>query len=168
MAEGGPGGLTMSGLAVGAGVARATPYRYFPDVASALTAWHEQQVLGHLAHLRHVHDASNPETALRDVLTTYAAMSSTHADAAWAANLHSGEHMVGPRAQLRTFFRSVLLEAVARGEVRDDVDIDVLTGFCLHALAAGAGTPSDPAPAALTTLVLDAICTRDSGTHQHR
>jgi AcrR family transcriptional regulator len=155
-----PAELTMSGLAARAGVARATLYKYFPDAAAAVAAWHERQVRDHLAHLRHVHEVAEPDARLSAVLAAYVVMSSTHARADWAAGLHTGDHMGGPRAELRSFLRDVLQAATARGEVRDDVDVDTLTAFCLHALAAVPESPSETAPGELTTLVLDAIGTR--------
>src|SRR3954451_13920639 len=54
--ERGLSAVTMSEVAERAGIGRATLYKYFPDVASILTAWHEQQIGDHLQHLAAVRD----------------------------------------------------------------------------------------------------------------
>src|SRR3954462_7349259 len=56
VAEHGLASVTMSQIAGRAGIARATLYRYFPDVEAILVAWHERQVDRHLRQLVEVRD----------------------------------------------------------------------------------------------------------------
>ena len=43
--------VTMSDIAEETGIGRATLYKYFPDVETILSAWHQRQVEAHLAEL---------------------------------------------------------------------------------------------------------------------
>ena len=54
----GPSAVTMSQIALEAGVGRATLYKYFPDVDAVLVAWHERQVDAHLKELAAVRDGT--------------------------------------------------------------------------------------------------------------
>ncbi|MGA8586204.1 MAG: TetR/AcrR family transcriptional regulator, partial [Roseiarcus sp.] len=61
-------------VATGAGIGRATLYKYFPDVETILVAWHERQVSGHLEHLARIRDQASPGRRLEAVLEAYALM----------------------------------------------------------------------------------------------
>jgi hypothetical protein len=50
--------------------------------------------------------------------------------------------------------RDLLTEAVATGEVRNDVAPDELASYCLHALAAAGSLPSKAAVQRLVTVTL--------------
>ncbi len=50
--------------------------------------------------------------------------------------------------------RDTVVEAVAAGDIRDDVAPDELTTYCLHALAAASSLPSKAAIRRLVTLTL--------------
>ncbi|MEO7119383.1 MAG: TetR/AcrR family transcriptional regulator, partial [Candidatus Limnocylindrales bacterium] len=52
VAEQGPLGVSMSGIAERTGIGRATLYKYFPDVQSILVSWHARDFTGHLERLR--------------------------------------------------------------------------------------------------------------------
>lgn len=147
VAEHGLTGVTMSQIAKETGIGRATLYKYFPDVASILTAWHERQVDDHLRQLVRVRDeAAGPFPRLEAVLTAYAAgiaHGSGHDDEA-AGLLHRGDHVAAAHERLRAFVRELAADAAAAGDVRRDVPPEELAGYCLHALGAAAGL-SDPA-----------------------
>src|SRR5438105_15409248 len=65
--------VTMSQIAEETGIARATLYKYFPDVEAILVAWHERQISGHLQQLAHVRDqAGDPHERLEAMLAAYA------------------------------------------------------------------------------------------------
>ena len=51
VAEHGLRGVTMSRIAAEAGIGRATLYKYFPDVETILSEWHQDQIAEHLTHL---------------------------------------------------------------------------------------------------------------------
>ena len=73
VAERGLTAVTMSQIAEETGIGRATLYKYFPDVAAILDAWHQQHVARHLERLRGVRDRHDgPASALRAVLEEYA------------------------------------------------------------------------------------------------
>jgi AcrR family transcriptional regulator len=132
--------VTMSQIAEETGIARATLYKYFPDVEAILIAWHERQISGHLEHLAVLRDeAGSAGEGLEAVLEAYALIRHEHHGSDLAALLHQGEHVARAHDHLRHFIRDLLSEATETGDVRDDVAPDELANYCLHALtAAGA------------------------------
>ncbi|WP_405933049.1 TetR/AcrR family transcriptional regulator [Streptomyces sp. NBC_00827] len=148
VAEQGLRGVTMSRIAEETGIGRATLYKYFPDVESILLAWHERQITGHLHQLAELRDGpGGAGERLAAVLDTYAFIQHRrHGHGAeLSALLHRGEHVLHAERHLHGFVRDLLAEAAAAGEVRDDVAPDELATYCLHALAAAGGLPSEPA-----------------------
>ncbi|MEU6812872.1 TetR/AcrR family transcriptional regulator [Streptomyces sp. NPDC046831] len=147
VAEQGLRGVTMSRIAEGSGIGRATLYKYFPDVESIMVAWHEQQIAGHLAELAGLGERPGPPgERLEAVLERYAFIQQQrHGHGAeLSAVLHRGDHVAHAEQHLRHFVQGVLAEGVQTGEVREDVSPDELAGYCLHALA-GAGALSSKA-----------------------
>lgn len=160
VAEQGLTSVTMSKIAEKAGIGRATLYKYFPDVEAVLMAWHERQVATHLDHLTAARDqADTPAERLRAVLRTYALTSRTreHHGPDLAAVLHRGDHVTRAHQHLSDFVRDLLAEGAAAGELRDDVDPAELATYCLHALSAATGLPSDEAVHRLVTVTLDGL-----------
>src|SRR3712207_5654546 len=100
VAEHGVFSVTMSQIAEKTGIGRATLYKYFPDVEAILLAWHERQIIGHLAQLAEVRDqAGGAAERLEAVLEVYALISHErfsheHPGPELAALLHRGEHVV--------------------------------------------------------------------------
>ena len=69
--QGGLTSLTMSAIAEGAGITRATLYKYFPDVDTILRGWNERQVERNLAELVAARDRGGaPEQRLAHMLET--------------------------------------------------------------------------------------------------
>ena len=101
VAEHGLQAVTMSQIAKGTGIGRATLYKYFPDVEAILLAWHERQIAAHLDYLAEVRDqARGARERLRAVLEAYALILHAHhghQDAELAAFLHRSKH-VAPSA----------------------------------------------------------------------
>lgn len=149
VAEHGLTGVTMSQIAKESGIGRATLYKYFPDIESILAAWHERHVGGHLHHLTEVAEAggvASPGERLAAVLREYATLSRQHRDGSdLAALLHQGEHVVRAHAHLSDFLTTLVREAAERGEIRDDIPPGELAAYCLHALTAASGLPSEAA-----------------------
>ncbi|WP_280879088.1 TetR/AcrR family transcriptional regulator [Streptomyces pseudovenezuelae] len=140
--------VTMSRIAEESGIGRATLYKYFPDVESILTAWHEEQIAGHLRELGALRDGSgDPGERLAAVLEAYAFIQQRrHGHGAeLGALLHRGEHVAGAERHLHHFLRELLAEGARAGDIRDDVSPDELAGYCLHALAAAGALPSKAA-----------------------
>jgi AcrR family transcriptional regulator len=156
VAEHGPASVTMSKIAERTGIGRATLYKYFPDVETILTAWHERQISAHLEHLAQIREhAANP---LEAVLEAYAFIAYEHdAGDPLAAMLHRGEHVAEARRRLRGFVRELLAEGAQVGEVRDDVAPDELACYCLHALTAAAGLPSEAAVKRLVAVTMTGL-----------
>lgn len=138
--------VTMSKVAEQAGIGRATLYKYFPDVESMLTAWHERQVAEHVHQLIEVRDhASSPADRLEAVLMHYAEICYHHHDGEVVAMLHRGEHVARAQNQLRALIRDLIVDGVASGQLRDDIAAAELATYCLHALT-GAGELPSKAP----------------------
>lgn len=157
VAEHGLTAVTMSQIAAAVGIGRATLYKYFPDVAAIMMAWHERQVAGHLHQLAAIGEqGDDPGQRLHDVLRAYAGIQHEHRGHDLAVVLHGGEHMVHARQHLRDFIAGLLADAVTTGQVRDDVAPGELADFCLHALGAAADLPSKAAVVRLVTITVGA------------
>lgn len=155
VAKHGLASVTMSQIARDTGIGRATLYKYFPDVESVLTAWHERQVTGHLELLAGVRDRPGKAgQRLKAVLETYALISHEHDGTELSAPLHRGKHVAGAQQHLREFIRELLVEGADRGELRNDVSPDELASFCLHALTAASSLPTKAAVRRLVMVTL--------------
>lgn len=153
-------GVTMSRIAQVTGIGRATLYKYFPDVESIVTAWHERQIGGHLQELAVLRDRpGSPGERLTAVLTAYAFIQQRRHghDAEIAAVLHRDEHVAHAEQHLLRFVSELLAEGVEAGEVRDDVSPDELAAYCLHALGAAGGLPSQAAVRRLVQVTVDGL-----------
>ncbi|REH46236.1 AcrR family transcriptional regulator [Kutzneria buriramensis] len=148
VAEQGLTAVTMSRIAERAGIGRATLYKYFPDVEAILVAWHERHVADHLRRLTEIRDqAGAPGGRLDAALEFYAFIAHNRGrhNPDISALLHHGEQMVHAQRQLLDVTASLLAEAAAAGEVRDDIEPAELAAYCLHALGAASGLPSQAA-----------------------
>lgn len=158
VAEHGLRSVTMSEIAERTGIGRATLYKYFPDVAAILFAWHEREISGHLARLAAARDQGGDAGGrLEAVLEAYALISHEshgHHDAELAASLHQDEHVVRAEQQLRKMVRDLLTEAATTGTVRADVAPDELSSYCLHALSAASSLPSKAAVRRLVAVTM--------------
>jgi AcrR family transcriptional regulator len=155
--------VTMSEIAEGAGIGRATLYKYFPDVEAILVAWHEERVAEHLEELVGVRDqAEGARERLAAVLAAYAHILHTRGRGHGpevAALLHRGEHIAEARRRLHALVGDLLADAARAGEVRDDVPADELAGYCLHALEAAGTLPDDAAVRRLVDVTLAGLRT---------
>lgn len=150
--------VTMSSIAEGTGIGRATLYKYFPDVETILGAWHERQVAGHLEELTRIRD--RPGDALERltaVLESYALVEHGHHGTELAALLHRGKHVTRAERELRRLVRDLIADGAKTGAVRDDVAPDELASYCLHALSAAATLPSKPAVRRLVGVTLGGL-----------
>jgi AcrR family transcriptional regulator len=132
--------VTMSQIAQTAGVGRATLYKYFPDVESILTAWHDRQVSSHLQYLAEVSNrAGNASERLEAVLEAYAVVFHQfrrHHGSELAAFLHRGERVGRAHDELHGLVAGLLREGIQAGFVREDVAAEELAAYCLSALGA--------------------------------
>lgn len=158
VSEHGLAAVTMSRIAKDTGIGRATLYKYFPDVETILTAWHERQVHSHLQQLEKVSDqAGSAGRRLEAVLEAYALLSHQHDASALAALLHRGNHMDGARQHLAGFVETLIADGIAVGELRADVPPAELASYCLHALGAADTMPSKAAVKRLVSVVLEGL-----------
>jgi AcrR family transcriptional regulator len=158
--------LTMSQIAEEAGIARATLYRYFPDVEAILRAWHERRIAAHLEHLAQARDGAAPAERVDAVLHAYALVAhERHGrhNPELAAFLHRDEQLVHAQHRLRKLIRDVLAEAARAGRVRSDIAPEELASFCLHALAAASDMRSRAAARRLVALTLAGLGANHSG-----
>ena len=152
--------VTMSQIAEKTGIGRATLYKYFPDVEAILLAWHERQIIGHLAQLAEVRDqAGSAAERLEAVLEAYALISHErfsheHPGPELAALLHRGEHVTKAQQQLIDLIRDLLSEAAQTGDIRNDIAPDELASYCLHALNAAGSLLSEAAVRRLVTVTV--------------
>ncbi len=150
--------VTMSQIAEETGIGRATLYKYFPDVEAILLAWHERQIAGHLDHLVQVRDrAGGAVERLEAVLEAYALIlheTQRHHDTELGAFVHGDEHVVRAQRRLRELIRELLTACVDAGDLRNDVGVDELASYCLHALAAAGSLPSKAAVRRLVAVTL--------------
>jgi AcrR family transcriptional regulator len=148
-------GVTMSQIAQATGIGRATLYKYFPDVASIMVAWHERQIADHLEHLAAVRDhGGSPIHRLEAVLRAFALITHERHGGELATLLHQGDHVRRAQQHLRDFVTELVAEAVAAGEVRTDVAPAELAAFCLHALTAAGALPSKAAVGRLVSVTM--------------
>ena len=138
-------GVTMSEVAKRAGVGRATLYKYFPDVESILTAWHERQVGDHLRQLTEIWTDTG---RLEAVLEAYAFICHEHPSSEPAASLHRSEHVARAQEHLVEFLAGLMTD------VRDDVPPKELATYCVHALTAAGAVPSKAAVRRLVAVTL--------------
>lgn len=154
VAEQGLRAVSMSQIAQEAGIARATLYRYFPDVEAILLAWHERHIAAHLKELTGLRDrGGDPRQRLETVLEAYAFICRRRAGDIGAL-LHRGETVKQAEVELTDLVRDLLAEAARAGSVRDDIDPAELAGYCLHALGAAGSLPSDDGVHRLVALTL--------------
>jgi AcrR family transcriptional regulator len=151
---------TMSEIAEGAGIGRATLYKYFPDVESIVRAFHERQIALHVEALRAARDRAvgalaQLEAVLRELARLSRGRHGQH-DPDVAA-LHDDEHLARAERELRTMIRELIVAAVAAYEVRADVSPDELTTFSLHAITGAREHPSTAATDRLVDLTLAAL-----------
>jgi hypothetical protein len=124
------------------------------------TAWHEQQIAGHLHELAELRDGSGSAgERLGAVLEAYAFIQQRrHGHGPeLGALLHQGDHVVGAEQHLHRFLRELLAEGVQVGDIRDDVSPDELATYCLHALAAAGVLPSKAAVRRLVTVTVTGL-----------
>ena len=141
--------VTMSHIAVQAGIGRATLYKYFPDVEAILLACHQRHVAGHLQQLTDLRnrggDAGERLAAVLEAYALIAHARQRHGTEELAALLHRGEHIVRVQQQLVDLIRDLLVEVAQSGQLRADVAPEELATYCLHALAAAGSLPSEAA-----------------------
>jgi hypothetical protein len=80
-----------------------------------------------------------------------------HHDTELAAFLHRDVHVVHAQRKVQDMIRDLLAEARKTGDVREDVTLDELASYCLHALSASSSLPSKPAVRRLVAVTLDGI-----------
>ncbi|HXR73946.1 TetR/AcrR family transcriptional regulator [Actinocrinis sp.] len=164
VAERGLTAATMSQIATASGIGRATLYKYFPDIESIVTAWHERQIAAHLRQLTEASEAASPSARLETVLRTYATNARRHHDGSdLAALMHRGDHAIRAQAHLLDLVTTLVREAAQRGEVRDDVPPAELAAYCLHALTAASTMASQAAINRLITVTVAGLRPTPSG-----
>jgi AcrR family transcriptional regulator len=157
VAEVGVTGVTMSKLAVRTGIGRATLYKYFPDIESVLTAWHERHIAEHLQMLIHTRDGAAAGRRLPAVLQAYADLSQARPGGELTVLLHNGPHVAGADRQVHRLVAELIAQGAAAGDLRQDVPAAELATFCLHALTAAGGYSSKAAVHRLVNLTLTGL-----------
>lgn len=155
VAEQGLLSVTMSRIAEGAGIGRATLYKYFPDIEAIRIAGHVRQVGVHVQQLTAIRDRAGPAAErLEAVLQAYAFIDHDHHGTELAALVHRSEHVAHAHDRLRVLVRDLIAAAAAEGDVRADVVPDELATYCLHAVTAASGMPSKAAVRRLVRVIV--------------
>jgi AcrR family transcriptional regulator len=153
--------VTMSQIAEETGIGRATLYKYFPDVEAILLAWHDRQIAAHLGYLADVRDQTgDARERLEAVLEAYALLSRhsrRHQDAGFAVMLHQDERVARAQHEVHAMIRDLLAETAKTGDVRDDVPLDELANYCLHALEGADAQRSKAAVHRLVSVTLSGL-----------
>lgn len=161
VAEHGLLSVTMSRIAQETGIGRATLYKYFSDVEAILSAWHERHVTGHLTDLAELKnqdgDAGDRLGAMALAYARICYFRDRHGAQELGALLHRGEHVAQAQQQLHNMFRDLLTEVTSSGGLRDDVPVEELASYCIHALTAAGSLPSEDAIPRLVAVTLDAL-----------
>lgn len=159
VARHGASGVTMSQVAKETGIARATLYKYFPDIESILLAWHERQIAAHVEQLSAARGRARGDALSRlgAVLNAYAHIARPHDGSDLVAALHRGDHVTRAEHDLRALVADLVRDAVAEGSAREDVPPEELAVYCLHALAAAGALDSRAAIARLVDVTLAGI-----------
>lgn len=158
--EHGLSSVTMSRIAEGAGIGRATLYKYFADLEAILAAWHQRHVAEHLDRLAALRDrAGDANERLETVLGAFARIAHHRGqqDAELVALLHRGEQAELAQQQLTELIRELLAEAAEIGGIRNDIATAELASYCLHALTAASRLPSEEAVGRLVTVTLQGL-----------
>jgi hypothetical protein len=71
--------------------------------------------------------------------------------------LHRGEHVGRAQERLKEVVATLLTEAAEIGRVRDDVEPEELSAYCLHALSAADSLPSKAAVHRLVQVTLTGL-----------
>jgi AcrR family transcriptional regulator len=154
-------GVTMSDIAEGAGVGRATLYKYFADVEAVLLALHERLVGAHMSQLADVmRRPGGPAERMRAVLEAYAQIvreRGPHHDAEIAAVLHRQEATVHAQDHLRRMIAHLVKEGADAGVFRRDASPDELAAYCLAATTAASGLTSQAAIARLVEVTMNGL-----------
>lgn len=153
--------VTMSQVAAETGIGRATLYKYYRNVESILVAWHQRHVTEHLKHLTVLGtQPGDPAGRLETVLQAYARIChfrGRHGSEELGALLHRDEQVADARRQLLALVRGLLDDVAESGDLRNDVAPEELANFCVHALAAAGGLPSDDAVRRLVAVTMAAM-----------
>jgi len=160
VAEHGLASVTMSRIAAETGIGRATLYKYFPDVEAILAAWHARHVTRHMEHLAAVRDQSvgDPAQRLEAVLTAYALITYERPQGTELASLvHRGPRMAETEQQLLGFIGELIAAAAQAGELRGDATPGELASYCLHALGAAGGLPTEAAVRRLVAVTMTGL-----------
>ena len=166
VAEHGLASVTMSQIAEQTGIGRATLYKYFPDVEAILVAWHDRHITRHLRQLAEARDAAaTPAGRLEAVLTAFALIQhQQHHDTELpVALLHRGEHVARARRQLQDMDADLLAAGAEAGAIRSDIAPGELAGYCLHALTAAGGLPSEAAVRRLLAVTMAGLRPQPAG-----
>jgi AcrR family transcriptional regulator len=160
VAEHGLASVTMSRIAAETGIGRATLYKYFPDVEAILAAWHARHVARHLDHLAAVRDhaAGSPAVRLEAVLSAYALITHQRPQGTELASLvHRGKHIAQAEQELLAFISKLIADAAQAGELRGDAAPGELASYCLHALGAAGGLPTEAAVRRLVAVTMTGL-----------
>lgn len=158
--EQGPMSTAMAAIAERAGIGRATLYKYFPDVASILVAWHQRHFTGHIRHITALTDRE--DLTLADVAEFVRRQrrrqSQERADELIGTLAHS---VAGFSQRMEDVVHKEALAALTKvvtrlseaGVARNDIKPAVLAEWLFHAVHA----PTELDDHAVAKLVVDSL-----------
>jgi AcrR family transcriptional regulator len=149
-AERGISGVTMSAVADHAGVARQTLYNHFPDVESIVVAAYELHHEASVAGLNQVLAAADGPVAKLAQFIRYqvAAVAHGHHGAVHVSSLSPGAqqriHLL--HAQVIDMISDILIDGVASGVFRPELDVLAAASFTMHLLGGSEALVADGRP----------------------
>jgi AcrR family transcriptional regulator len=150
--------VSMSDVAAEAGIARATLYKYFPDIEAILVEWHKRRIADHMRQLSAIaHGIEDPMSRLSAVLEAFALIIHEHRGSVLASTLHERQHAKHTEHHLIGFLAAMINDGVLAGQLRGDVPSRELAIYCHSALSAAARLETKTSARRLAELVASSL-----------
>ena len=150
--------VSMSDVAVRAGITRATLYKYFGDVDAIFREWHRATLHDHLGRVAEIANGEgDPAAKLAEILETYALTVFRHHGSRFASMLHLQDHVRRAEEHLIGILAELVGAGARSGQFRRDIPPEELARFCHSSLSSAHLLADEPAVRRAAGLLLDSI-----------